>query len=234
MKRYAVALALVLGTLPLAADQFRNLGFEEANTNTSTLYPQSGGLFPYLAGFGPVADLLPGWQLSYGTSSQSQMSFNSDSWPFASSAGILESSFRILGFPITGNYALELSIAPSPRGEPISISQTGLIPPDAQFLTWTQSLSSVDLTASVNGTDLTFAGGDRLRNPYFDVSQFAGQEVSLSILYNYRGVLGASVVIDKIEFMTIPEPTFWQLSGFGSAGTLLSYGLSRWRRLRSR
>src|SRR5258705_10472509 len=53
---------------------FQNLDFEEANTNTTQFFTSSTE--PFLRGSGPIADLLPGWQIYHGTTQLTSTGYN--------------------------------------------------------------------------------------------------------------------------------------------------------------
>jgi hypothetical protein len=62
---------LFFGGFAALAAPFRNLGFEEANTNNVTSW-----LFDARQGWGTTADLLPGWQLFAGSRPVTTIGFN--------------------------------------------------------------------------------------------------------------------------------------------------------------
>src|SRR6266446_4360871 len=76
MKTYIPFLVLTLTMDLIRAAPFRNLGFDDATTNSTIL---STYQYPGLAapqGMGPTVDLLPGWQLSYAGANLTTMGYN--------------------------------------------------------------------------------------------------------------------------------------------------------------
>jgi hypothetical protein len=62
LKRYLLICVFIADISKAAVSPFRNLGFDEANTNH--VFDLNGDNTYY---YGPISDLLPGWQLSTGT-----------------------------------------------------------------------------------------------------------------------------------------------------------------------
>jgi hypothetical protein len=201
------------------AAPFQNLGFEEANTNSAVLYwgRDDLGLHWILYGSGPTADLLPGWEVRIGERSVTTLNYNIEfGYP----------SFAIydrvtLGHPLeTGNrFYVQLATltAGSPFGEPVSIVQSGLVPADAQYLSYDDTGSAgATVYPTVNGTRLSPVSQTQGHVSY-DVSQYAGQEVTLALTL-FPQVIAAKVdTIDSIAFEAVPEPATGVLLTLGAA-----------------
>jgi hypothetical protein len=215
-------LAVILFSSSLARSApFQNLDFEMARTNSLTLSPLSTVDYE-----GPTADLLPGWQLFFGTQPRVTLGFNLGADPFAEQRVSLVSSdapFGSPGEPLKGKYGLFFWPGHDPQ---FSLTQTGEIPADAKSLEFTYR--QLPFTFSINGLTLSpvrfgASFGERVA---MDVSQFAGQTVELKITTS-AGPFGPSGFheLDDIAFV-VPEPSVFTLVALGSGCCLC---LAIWR-----
>jgi hypothetical protein len=168
--------------------------------------------------------LLPGWQLFLGTNAVKYVGYDSPLEPGYATL-ITPKAPGIV--PIEGNYAL---VFYPPWGEPFHLSQRGEIPAEARVLRY---LSLGDVRPTFNGLELKLDGVDGSRNLwYWDVRQFAGQEVELGFTFTQQMLSGGS--LDSIAF-AVPEPS--PLLFLGLSGSLFALLLAQrsrhrqsWRR----
>ena len=198
------------------AAPFRNLDFEEANTNSTR------------EGSGPITDLLPGWQIYEGTNVVGTIGYNYR--PLGIGYGTLIPRDQATNYgpvSLSGNYAIYLL---PKTGASYSLVQRGDIPADARALAFVGFGSilgfgsqGIRLEASVNGTTLTFLTGFQ----EWDVSAFAGQTAELKLtLPGELGFFGDTrIAFDSLYF--VPEPTSFNL--FGLVGLSLVFPLVRRR-----
>ena len=190
-------------------------------------------------GYGPAADLLPGWQV-FLTGSPTPV--DKVGLEVAGGLGIVsiyqvppESFFE--GPFYFGTAAVNW---PSPR---YSLVQSGEIPPDANWLSLRRSGEAVDI--SINGISLPLLEIPRdpnfpFRGPFgtglvmANISAFAGQEVELKITHQVD--ITFTTYFDSIAFTTqmpqIPEPgslLLWLLGGIIFTRAPLSRALKRAR-----
>lgn len=214
MKQWFLFALLLLGGLQLEGQPFRNLGFEEVNTNTASFSPV---FTRYPAGVGPASDLLPGWQLFEGTNLLPTIGY--DAVEFGPNINLVSSNAPIQfpNFSIEGKHALLFGSA----ADPIALVQQGNIPAGAQFLTFSAPPFGgfgKPIELSLNGS-LVSSRGENL----FDVSSFAAQRVELRFLFDRDP--NSPRAIDNIQFV-IPEPESAGLAVLG--GLVLT--LYRFRR----
>jgi hypothetical protein len=194
-----------------------NLGFENANTNTSTLEPYpSFGPPQYFRGGGPVKDLLPNWQLSVGGFVNALIGFNSIVGSIGPESGGLVSIFERSALEtVSGNFLF--NPPPGPRGEYIlyfdfmelenySITQRGDVPASAHLLQINARHLNIfgSITATMDGVEVVNG----------DISAFAGKNVELKISFDQldRPFGGDRVAyIDSIEFFPKREPLVFAL-----------------------
>lgn len=184
--------------------EFRNLGFDEADT-TALPRPTGGPRGP-----ADVAQVLPGWNLYLGGERTGMIDVN---------PALLEGgNHAVLGdgrtgstpsFPVVeGQFALLLE-----RSDPFapvwSLEQTGTIPPGTEFLTY--RCRSFGMEVQMNDEVILplnrpLPSPPGFTNLVYDVSKFAGQEVKLAFVGPF-GSYGwpdrmASSYIDSIMFLT--------------------------------
>lgn len=223
----------------LAQGSFQNMDFEEGpiyhDQDFSALYP----------------DVLPGWTVLFDDIAQPGASCNL--FTLDDTVVALMSDDGILGpdYVIEGNRSVYLQTAPSDiTGDPVdggtrvSISQTGIIPHDAQWLMFEARnqwydyfpvppgpfsviVGGVDIPMvpiESDGANMTLAGS---------IAEWAGQakELSIGVVVPpsppVAGLWEGWAVVDSIRF-AVPEPTSVTLVGLG----LLWLGWGRWRRLK--
>jgi hypothetical protein len=195
---------------------FQNLGFDEANTNTSVFsnYPLSSGITPTLYGGGPAQDLLTGWQLFQNGTLLANLGYD------LRADEIAPSLLSRDAFPsVQGKYALRLWLSDS-------IAQRGDIPADASLITF--QAGGLPFFVSVNGVDLPNPFVIPPTSPFFsyDISAYAGQNVELGFR-PFRPVMTENPYgrIDSISFV-VPEPNAYALFVLGAVG-FLSLGMRR-------
>jgi hypothetical protein len=215
MKKLLTTLLFVtINTVTLMQGQtFINLDFESA-----TNLPPSG----YDVA---VTDALPGWMAFAGTSQLSTIPYNSPTTAYEPIIGLYSSNAAPAAVP-GGKFAVSLSS----NG---SISQTGLVPSNAQSLLFDATgLGLVSL--SLGGQSLSYVAVSNALNAYgysYTIygasipSSFVGQIETLTFS---AGTSGFDEFLDNIQFSpeTIPEPSGLWL-GFGSG--ILTYVLRRKR-----
>lgn len=164
-----------------------------------------------LAKYGPVGDLLVGWEVSLRSALEdwqpytgeieldriaiyTPVALNSEVGLGGYGVWINEQHPPIGGMPIGGG-------PPLPPTE-IRLTTTGTVPAEAISFEWFEGAGTrVSIT---DGLSLAEAAG-ALRS--LDVRQFAGKEVTISVV----GIQG----FDVIGFKAIPEPQTWALLGTG-------------------
>ncbi len=216
---------VVLARVASAQSSFQDLNFEDANP-----VPYQGP-----PGGATTASAFPGWEALYGTTPTPSVAYDTISAGSAQITLVDNNVSDDLFPPLQGKYSALLDSA---LGTTTTLSQTGLVPAgtesltlDAfeQFSTFTVSVNgqTVPLTALQTLTGYTEYGGD--------VSQWAGQDVTLSITENLpNGLPGQTpswLELDNINFSTtsVPEPSPLLLTGIAS----LMFGARRqWMRKR--
>jgi hypothetical protein len=211
VKRSAFSALCLLIILPACrGGKFTNLGFEDADTEA---LPVDGSGMPY--GFGPIDKLLPGWTLYHGTNLFNGLYVNEHFDPSFDLAQL--GGGGVLGPVVEGRFALELFRADTNSLTWI-IEQTGTVPPDAQFLAFRTVFNPMQV--QINGEAIPalnpvgslglqgYTGS--LTNLVYDVSQFAGQEVTLRSVgpvleeVSFFPPSGGTAYIDSIRFVTPP------------------------------
>jgi hypothetical protein len=207
----------VIGLSSIEGAAFRNLSFEEANTNSTEFVDTSTG---FRGGAGLVTDLLPGWTAYKGDQVATRIGYDLTTLEvFTLGMSIVTTEYPGAqnDFPFSGTHAF----LPLPTGaNPITLSQTAVIPDAATWLTFDGTrgiLFHRNIEVSVDGETLPDQGSYR-----FDVSSFAGNEVTLAFHFSENNV---SQFIDNIAF-DIPEPSSLLL---GCVGTVAMIAWSRRR-----
>ncbi len=196
------AILAIAGCAGQSQGAFQNLDFEAARL------PISDQILLV-----PVTDALPGWSVSIGNVEQTSLYYNSISLG-APNVSVLHSNF-FYGSAITaidGNFSALLQAGYAGTNfYPALISQTGLVPVEAQIIEAKIVTGSLDFTFSLNGTPInmipvvtnasyTLYGGD--------ISSFAGQSATLTITAPPTQLNPTyGIKLDSIVFSPVPEPS---------------------------
>jgi hypothetical protein len=220
MQKYGLLAFVAAASLPVAAATFRNLDFEEAQTNNIHFIDQTSGI-------GSTLDLLPGWQLYGGSTLQTNLYFNGN--PIGSGFASLIDSRRNEQF-VEGSYAM-LFAATFGNTAPFSLVQRGDIPADATLLVLRYQEYPFSLT--LNGIEIPAAGSTGTfpssapADSSYDVSRFAGQNVELRLTtFALTGLISYDEhYLDSIRF--VPEPPAGALFAVGMCGLAIALWRSR-------
>ncbi|MBI3417790.1 MAG: hypothetical protein HY043_21065 [Verrucomicrobia bacterium] len=191
---------------------FQNLDFEMVNTNTSTLrvYPEDER---FLYGGGPIADLLPGWQITNGGVKVITIAYNAycGSRIDGGDAGI--GIFQPGAPPYkTPDYALFFSDC-ADFSTPTTLSQRGDVPTNAVGYTITGNFP-VGCDVRINDIIVGGQGGN--------VAAYAGQNVELKLTISYQLTFAGFALIDSFQFITAPHVEPESLS-YGTNGFSFSW-----------
>jgi hypothetical protein len=185
---------LALSLAQTSGGPFRNLDFEEVNTNAVAVTLCG---FPTYCGYGPVEELLPGWKLYFRTNLLTIIGYNhpGDGGSFPTIV-TKEEQIGFLPNSIAGKFGLY--IAPG-TDSPFTLTQEGEIPANAQILTAAGGARGfMPIQLMVNGTPLILSTA--LRG--WDVSAFAGQTVELEFLFDRNPNFESPVIlIDSFSFV---------------------------------
>jgi hypothetical protein len=142
--RLWLLLSLIGISIRCSAAAFRNLGFDEADTNRVhfAYIPADSEQHPF--GFGPVESLPPGWQLFDGAVKFDTLGFDYDE--ISDATTLLSRNFPG-SFQIEGPFALRLG----GRAD-LSMVQSGDIPSNARFLRY--DFSGIPFSVTINGVTL--------------------------------------------------------------------------------
>ena len=198
---------LIAGVLPAHAAALQNLGFDSAITNTITV--DQG------VSYGPVSDLLPGWQLFQGSNQVSSIGYDLNPIGLGV-ASIYDASSQGFPAPVSGKYSLGLYPGYNLLFDyqPFSLVQTGDIGANIQSVRFINYGSPFELR--VNGTPISltyeYQPGNtdpdtRLAVVTGDLSAFAGQTVQLK--FTTLDMAGSVVNgLDDLQFnaQVAPEP----------------------------
>ncbi|MCL5098229.1 MAG: hypothetical protein M1608_12020 [Candidatus Omnitrophica bacterium] len=216
-------LIFLISVFSANADPFQNLGFDDANTNNMEAVDPAWG-----EGWGATADLLPGWNLLWGSKEEDSIGFNY-SIPGLGYASLYNSNNPNWRH-VEGQYALEL-YPDNYRNMPYSLTQIGDVPGEAKSITLTLLGGPVVVYMNDSLVPLIFNPDfndyppypDRIISVTGDVSPFSGQTVELKIVTAEGGIVPWRS-LDSIAFspLAIPEPTGSALFFVG----LLLFGLS--------
>ncbi|MGD0816601.1 MAG: hypothetical protein ABSA83_23670 [Verrucomicrobiota bacterium] len=215
------------GAVLNAQGTFQDLNFEEAN-----LTPIAGSpYYPYAV---TVANALPGWTVDYGDVQQTQILYNNPSTG-STAVTLLANGY---GPPIDGNFSVLLQggvVSGTPTAA--SISQTGMIPATAEYLTFEVGMNyggsgtldvsigaqNIPLLALGTGPNYSLYGGNI---PAWEDNQ--SEQLTIS-----APGLSGNWEIDDIYFSTnvvaSPEPSMVALSAMGG----LLFGARKWFARRS-
>jgi hypothetical protein len=219
MKKLLALIWLATALRPACGAQFQNLDFDAGRTNVTIPIPPDEG-----DGYGPAADLLPGWRLLQGTNDVSLIGLNLN--PIGLGVGSIYTA-NSPGFdaPVFGNYSLGLYPGYNLLFDyqPFSLVQQGSLGPEIRSIRFFNYGSPLEVR--LNGTlipliyDYQPGGADpdtRLALVTGDVSAFAGQAVELKFttLDVPNSVING---LDSIEFTAqiVPEPVTFVLLGLG-------------------
>ncbi len=224
LPKWVLPLVWILGfDSRLVAGEFRNLGFEDANTNLLSRAVDLGD--GQVRGFGTPSVLLPGWDVYHGDAQETaRIDFNPEVPPFIFAA-VIERDYGNTG--ILANLAEgKFGYLGKPGVRPLALVQRGHVPSDAAVLSYRYYGVPHDIL--VNGTPLRSLTDSRyqldgIRVAQFDISPFAGQDVELRLVNASAGGLS---FLDSIAF-AVPEPAtlaFWSVAGLALLGRF------RWKR----
>lgn len=180
-----------------AQGSFQDLDFESANLSTIPSGQYGGSV--------PISDALPGWTGFIGTN-QVSTALQNNLTLGSPSIDILGPDF---GFGIIeGQYSLALQGGSGSTNFSASVSQTGLVPQNAQSLQF-KALISWSLVVSLGGQNLSIMPlqtGENYTLYGANISQFAGQDEVLTI--TTLGGASNPDYFDSIVFSpaAIPEP----------------------------
>lgn len=191
------------------AQNFANLNFESAKV----VIIGTNALSPYMA----ASNALAGWSAYDGPSPLSRISYNPNPAGGSTLVFLVGSNREVL----SGNFSVGL-------GANASISQTGIIPDDAESLLFEAFFIGGSSTMSVSLDGQNLAYSIISSSPNYDlyganISAFAGQDETLT----FSATEGAEI-LDDIQFstMTIPEPGELALL---ASGALVFCMPRRWR-----
>ena len=185
---------------------FLNLNFESAQNLTNDEYDE------YI----PVSSALPGWTAYDADVALSDVYYTSNAFSgFYTSVELVGGSLAL-----SGDFSAALDTG-------ASISQTGLVPANAESLQFDASSSALNLIISLGGQNLTYS--TLSTGPNYTVyganipAALDGQMETLDLFLN-----GGQSLLDNIEFstMSVPEPSEWALIGVGA----ILFGFCRRRR----
>ncbi|MDE3066084.1 MAG: hypothetical protein KGJ60_00890 [Verrucomicrobiota bacterium] len=214
-----LAFATIFANAARGQGTFQNLDFESAKL----IFPDPS--YPY---FLAATNALPGWSAFSGTNQLTGIYYDE---------GAVLSDVMLFGFfsgVLSGNFDVSLA---HPNGSPSgSISQTGLVPSDAQSLFF--EASTAGLLLSMNGQNLSYlpisngqnSSGYKYTVYGANISAFAGQSATLT----FSTIPGGGAFLDNIQFSSqpIPEPSALSFI-FLCCGILVSLRACRRQRLRS-
>lgn len=240
MKPHSFLVLLVTTASALGAEQFQNLGFDQAVLNITVPVYYSSPESP--VGWGPISDLLPGWGLTLDGQPVQWIAYDVNPLG-AYFQDLVDEHFadynRVIYYPYPMPLDSEFSFnlfPPKPAPDlpwlQYDLSQSGEIPADAKSIRFFNYGQPFELR--LNGTPIA------LSYEYFsdeaypswplahvagDVSEFAGQvvELRLTTLHHSEGLGDWNYLhgLDSIRFSPepVPEPTVIWLVAFG-AGVL--------------
>jgi hypothetical protein len=199
---------------------FQNLDFESAIVNPT----QSGQSGTYE----PISNALPGWHAYLGEQEVTTILHNN--------YNLGSPTIYLFGPSFSSSYYVDLY--PGPGGA--SISQTGQVPDDSQYLIFKSKLLAVPssdpnthISISVNNNQLGIM--EIFNNTEYsvfraDISAYKGQEVNLKFTSLFISGYPNWVSLDDIQFSNVPEPGILSLLGLGLfSGACLFWRSWRWR-----
>lgn len=200
MKKIIImTLALAIFSVSVRGQGFLNLDFESAQTGTN-----NPGLHSVLVS---VTNALPSWAAYNGNMALSKIYYATSYLDLLGTVGLVGSNTAL-----SGNFSVWL-------GDTASISQTGLVPADAESLRfWTDgSLLGAGLEVSLGGQSLSYSALSQNANYWVYganiPSGMAGQMESLTFLT--QGAGSGYFRLDNIAFV-VPEPSEPTLLGLAA------------------
>ena len=198
IKAILVVVVVAMQSWAVCAAPFQNLGFDEANTNTTQFFIPSDPSLPRPEGVGPPEDLVPGWQLISGTNPVSFVGYNlavtNVSWFSLTSKGLAPDR-------VEGLYALHLTFLGATGPGVMVLRQRGDVPADAKTLTFRHDPFD-EYIVTADGNRLLPSSPEPSQSPEMtslDISAFAGKNVEL--VFDLAGDIG---MIDSIAFAASP------------------------------
>ncbi len=220
-----VVVACGVGLLPLAADPFVNLTFDEPPRDPAALELVGGPAGVYR---GSVQNILPGWEVSYLGLPLSDAGYSINGHrgsipPVTVDEYDPSEPWGLVG----GRSGLSLRMGDPPPNLTIDLilRQRGEIPADAVSFEIIHSGRGV---VRIDGSIVSEFDSELHPNRVIDVVPFAGKEVDLEIAFYH----GQGLSFDILGFTSVPEPSTWALLGLGAVA--LGIGSGRKRRDESR
>ena len=203
--RLSLFVSIALTALQGVAQEFTNISFDSPDL-TGSLRPvdPSSPRTPFL---GQTSQLLRGWTLLGNGLPLGEIGYR----PGAGDT-IDPVTMSVRSGDGSINYYLNLHSLPL-RQVDLSFQQTGRIPLDTVGLTF---FANGAMEMIVNGRLLHTVDTSVTTYPTVDLSQYAGQVVSLEFHVFQRPFLGAAFDFDILGFTQIPEPSTWALFGVGA------------------
>ena len=207
---------LLVGTPSGFAQGFVNLDFEDATVTATPVNGYGGSVDP--------ASAFPGWTVG---GSGTYVLYNN--LTLGSPAVILmgPNSPNGAGFtPLDGSYSAYIYYLNGSGYQQPTLSQTGLVPADAQSISFLVGSRGSDAAVAMNGINIPLVpvSGGRLAG---NISAFAGTVATLTFSAALNRTGDNGMYFDDIQFSpsSVPEPSVFALSALGT----LFLGLHRWR-----
>ena len=196
-------LLLLLGIekITFAQGGFQNLDFESAGL--------SGYQFGTMI---PIGTALPGWEAFYGSglgrTGVTDVLYGGSPGPGGSPRGLTLRDTNFNQTVLQGRLSLMLV---SPFGtSTATLSQTGLVPSDAQSLQFKIGVGTANFALSLGGQTIPVRALATVPGVYTlygaDISSFAGQTAELSLTAGPLQALQSAVLLDDILFSPTPIP----------------------------
>lgn len=214
------ALALAICAAVFSA-QSQGQGFVNLDFESATIAPTPVGGWTYPA---DPAQCFPGWTVG---GANTVVSYN-DLSIGSPAVDLMGPNFpNFVGYtPLQGSYSVLLQYFNIDGGPP-SLSQTAMVPADAQSITFLVGNGGSDAVVTLNGVNIPLvqiSAGELAGN----ISAFANSEAQLTFSTKTGGPGGDSLYFDDIAFSSspVPEPSSFGLFALGG----LLVALSHWRR----
>lgn len=202
MKPQIIMVILLTGACWGNSQGFVNLDFESANVS---------GYVP--GSVIPASDAFPGWTVN----TQPFLTFYDNQSLSGESVSLIDKNY-FSNNAIQGNYYALLTSGNYPgTGMPISVGQTGTIPPGTQSILFWGDLGGMQITFSGQSMDFVETGSAAGYNIYAaDIAPYAGQTGEL--LFTVPPYVNGAT-LDNIQFSptAVPEPSTWGLTALGGA-----------------